>query len=424
MSTEEGESWMRIDLQEAQAIVSAQHITQNQSEKRPSRQLLVDISALVQMDLKTGIHRVTRSILKELLENPPHGYRVEPIFATNYKLGYRYARNFTLRFLDCPCGRIKDAPIEVAQGDVFLGLDWQPIIVFAQRTFLTDIKGFGAHVYFVVYDLLPVLMPQVFANSVYTAHNRWLQTITSFDGAICISRSVADDLHEWMNNNVVDHTQPFPIGWFHLGSDIEKSAPTFGLPNDAEMILSKMEKNPSFLMVGTIEPRKGHAQTLAAFEKLWNDNIQVNLFIVGNLGWMVNTLVNRLRNHPELGKRLFWLRNVSDEYLEKIYGAATCLLLASEGEGFGLPLVEAAKRKLPIVARDIPVFREIAGQHAYYFTGLDANSLSEAIMQWMKLYKKEIVPLSGDMPVLSWAESTENLLYVLLQGNWYIHCLH
>ena len=128
-------------------------------------------------------------------------------------------------------------------------------------------------VYFVVYDLLPVLMPHVFVNGVDTGFSSWLQTISSFDGALCISQSVAADLHEWMNNNVADRMHPFHIGWFHLGSDIESSAPTVGLPNDANTILGKMEKNPSFLMVGTLEPRKGHLQTLAAFEKLWTANI-------------------------------------------------------------------------------------------------------------------------------------------------------
>ena len=104
----------------------------------------------------------------------------------------------------------------------------------------------------------------------------------------------------------------------------------------------------------------------------------------------MDMLVNRLKNHKELGKRLFWLEDVSDEYLEKLYSAATCLLTASEGEGFGLPLVEAARRNLPIIARDIPVFHEIAGQHAYYFTGLDDGSLAATIVQWMKLYENVV----------------------------------
>ncbi len=72
-------------------------------------------------------------------------------------------------------------------------------------------------------------------------------------------------------------------------------------------------------MVGTLEPRKAHQQVLEAFEQLWNDGQKIQLVIVGKQGWMVESLAQRIRTHPELGKRLFWLENVSDEYLEKIY---------------------------------------------------------------------------------------------------------
>ena len=109
-------------------------------------------------------------------------------------------------------------------------------------------------------------------------------------------------------------------------------------------------------MVGTIEPRKEHAQTLAAFEQLWEEGVNANLIIVGQQGWLVDAFGSNVRHHPELSKRLFWLEGISDEYLEKVYKTSTCLIAASEGEGFGLPLIEAAQHKLPIIARDIPVF--------------------------------------------------------------------
>jgi glycosyltransferase involved in cell wall biosynthesis len=59
-------------------------------------------------------------------------------------------------------------------------------------------------------------------------------------------------------------------------------------------------------MVGTVEPRKGYAQTIDAFELLWSKGEEVNLVIVGKAGWHVEELVERLRDHPLRGKRLFW----------------------------------------------------------------------------------------------------------------------
>ena len=123
-------------------------------------------------------------------------------------------------------------------------------------------------------------------------------------------------------------------------------------------------------MVGTVEPRKGHAQTLAAFERLWADGVDVGLAIVGGEGWHTESLMGRLRTHSERGRRLIWLARASDEMLLRLYDSAVALIAASEGEGFGLPLVEAAQHGLPIIARDLPVFMEVAGEHAFYFSGM------------------------------------------------------
>jgi glycosyltransferase involved in cell wall biosynthesis len=160
-------------------------------------------------------------------------------------------------------------------------------------------------------------------------------------------------------------------------------------------------------MVGTVEPRKGYLQAIAAFEHLWNEGVDANIVIVGKEGWKdlpndlrrtIPEIVSRLRHHPELGRRLFWLEGISDEYLEKIYTASTCLIAASEGEGFGLPLIEAAQHKLPIIVRDIPVFREVAGNHAFYFSGKEPTDLAGAVVRWLELYRSGKNPASDGMP--------------------------
>ena len=89
------------------------------------------------------------------------------------------------------------------------------------------------------------------------------------------------------------------------------------------MCSKELASRPTFLTVGTIEPRKGHAQVLDAFELLWKEGVDANLVIVGKQGWMVEALAKRLRSHPERNKCLFWLEGISDEYLENLYAAST-----------------------------------------------------------------------------------------------------
>ena len=124
----------------------------------------------------------------------------------------------------------------------------------------------------------------------------------------------------------------------------------------------------------------------------------------------------KVRAHPELGHKLLWLEGVSDEFLEKVYAAASCLLAASEAEGFGLPLIEAAQHHLPIMARDIGVFREVAGAHATYFSGLQPENLAKAIGAWLALHRAGGAPSSSSMPWLTWQQSTQHLLDIVIKA--------
>lgn len=389
----------------------AASIAKNSPPKPRRKQLLVDISVLVQHDARTGIQRVVRAILNHWLLSSPADWQVEPIYATMEADGYRYARQFISRFLGVPEDWATDDPVEANPGDVFFGLDLLSHVLPRQIAVLKDWHQRGVSVQSIIYDLLPVLVPEVFPDGASEGHQRWLETVTQFDGAVCISRAVADELQAWLQTFGPQRERPFALKWFHLGADTENSAPSTGLPGDATKTISSLRAKPSFLSVGTIEPRKGQAQILSAFELLWARGVDANLVFVGQQGWKMEGLIERMRNHPEFGKRLFWLAGISDEYLDKVYAASTCLIAASEGEGFGLPLIEAAQHKRPIIARDIPVFREVAGEHASYFPDdKDPQVLARAVEAWLVLDHAGQAPRSDTMPWQTWAQSADALL--------------
>jgi len=399
-------------------------IARNFPAPLPQRQLFVDISEIVISDSKTGIQRVTRSILKQLLACPPPGYRVEPVYAICGENGYRYAKSFTTVFLDQQIVRLFDEAIEIQRGDIFLGLDLNQPVTIAQTSFLQRIQAHGVKIMFVVYDILPVSLPDRFPLGMNKLHEEWLFAISCFDGAICISKSIADELSVWIHEKVPNRSKKFEIKWFHLGADLDNSVPTKGFPLDAKTVLSRISSRPTFLMVGTIEPRKGYLLTLKAFEQIWLYGHNVNLVIVGKEGWKqlpehdrrtIPQTLEAIRNCKELGKRLFWLDGISDEYLESVYMVSACLIAASEGEGFGLPLIEAAKHNLPIIARDIPVFREVAGSHATYFPNIDTpEPLVECIKTWIDSHNISN-PFGGEgIKVLTWKESARQLVKNIL----------
>ncbi|WP_164084920.1 glycosyltransferase family 4 protein [Pseudazoarcus pumilus] len=407
------------DFDEQQLVSLSACIAQNRlagGYAKGPKQLLVDVSEIVRHDARTGIQRVVRGVLHHWLRQPPVGYRVEPVFAT-FREGYRYARNFIAGTLDHAGGdEFGHEPIEFAPGDLFFGLDFQPRVVAQHREMFRRMRREGVRVEFLVHDLLCVSMPECFGAQEAEEFPEWLSVVADSDGAICVSKSVALELHDWLGGLQASRRRHFRIGWSHNGADISASHASHGLPGDADGIFHALSRQPGFLMVGTIEPRKGHAQVLAAFESLWAQGLDIALVIVGKQGWLVEALAARLRGHPERGQRLFWLDALGDEYLERVYGAAKCLIAASRGEGFGLPLVEAARHGLPIIARDLPVFREVAGQCAYYFEGESPEVLAQTVVDWLALEGAGKHPRSGRMPWLSWEQSADNLLRLLLDN--------
>ena len=272
---------------------------------------------------------------------------------------------------------------------------------------------------FVIHDLLPIQFPHYFRAGSADEHQRWLSVISQADGVVCVSRTVADQYVDWLAKSGVSRLRPLAIGWSHNGADLTVSAAHAGLSQTSQATLTALSNGPSFLMVGTIEPRKGHAQVLAAFERLWDSGHDLRLVIVGRPGWTVEALREKLRHHPKLGSLLFWLEDVSDADLDRMYDACSCLVAASEGEGFGLPLIEAAQHGLPILARDIPVFREIADEHASFFEGRTPEALAEAVSKWLTLRAQNRHPHSEGMPWVTWAQSADRLKAILLEGDWY-----
>lgn len=394
-------------------------IAENDSERdRP--QLLVDITRLAIEDTKAGIERAVRAILAALLQSGPPGFRVEPVY--RHGRTYRYARKFTLEYLELERLSLDDAPVAVSPHDVFLGLDWDPAMDEPARQWLLHHRQRGMKVYFVIYDVLPLRRSDWFPPDMEPFFRAWLMGLWRIaDGFVCISRATADDLLEWLDANQQAGARGVEIGYFHIGCDIEASRPSRGLSAQDTAVLEALKGQQILLMVGTVEPRKGHDQALAAMERLWAGGEKTQLVIVGKQGWMVESFAERLRAHAECGHRLFWLEQVSDEMLLKLYQITSALLAASEGEGFGLPLIEAARQGAAIIARDMSVFREIVGEHAFYFSGTGARELEEALRRWLALYRRGEHVRSDGLRWLTWKESVEQLLGVALWGKWYEH---
>ena len=281
------------------------------------------------------------------------------------------------------------APV-MQSGDVLLILDY-PV---QRRPSVMAAKARGVRLVAVIYDCVPLSHPQFYRHEKeFGEHFDW--SLANAEGVMTISafseseiRARLPAIKPW-----VDH--------FHLGADFAQLSS--GTPRPA---LVAAFGSPCYLMVGTIAPHKNHSQALTAMEQHWQSGGEAHLLIVGKVGWQADDFLGRIAKHPELGRKLFVFHDLDDDELAYAYARSHALVAASYVEGFGLPLVEALGRGLPVLASDIPVFREIGGQAVEFFPLEDASALAALVGRWTAQPRRKIEGWKW----LNWDQSTRHLL--------------
>ncbi|HET7577135.1 MAG TPA: glycosyltransferase [Sphingomicrobium sp.] len=365
--------------------------------------LFVDVSTIMRRDARTGIQRVVRAVWSELRRRAAENLVVQPVFATSAR-GYCLA---PAQFLSGISSDWRAEPVKVHSGDKFLGLDLAAHLLPRYRRQLAAWKTHGATIHLMLYDLLPLTQPEWFSAATTSNFRKWIDVLVNdADQAICISSHVAQALRSHLTD--IGRAGP-EIVQMRMGADIAASIPSTGISPEVSHLLEKLRFRPTILMVGTVEPRKGYDVVLAAFESLWQSfpSDAPDLIIVGKPGWKTASIQRQLRIHPQRGRRLHWLTEVSDEALCSLYSACTGVVIASRGEGFGLPLIEAAQFRRHVLARDLPVFREHRLANASYFQDDYPASLAGRLMDLARAGKAGPAP-AADLAL--WSDCVDGLL--------------
>jgi len=389
--------------------IAAAHILSKPSFNTP--RLLIDVSHICIKDYESGIQRVVRCLVSSLYENCEMVYHPQVVKLENNKL-YDASSFFNDQLNDSNGNEIM-----IRDHEILLMLDssWPFFYKFADV--FSELKARKGKVYTVVYDLIPVLHPQASSPEMTEMFSDWINSaVRHSDGLICTSQAVADELLSYITENKLTYDNPLNIGSFHLGAIFPRVDKNDNLEQRKELSSFLQNRNKMFLMVGTIEPRKGHEFALNAFELLWQQGLDISLCIAGKAGWNVDSIMSRIHEHQELGKKLLFIENPNDSELLICYRSATALVFPSLAEGFGLPIVEAAQNGLPVIASEIPVLREIAGDNVTFFSLSSPLCLSDTIKDWLL---KPNDKGAGSMTWLTWQQSSEQLLQIILKNNWY-----
>jgi glycosyltransferase involved in cell wall biosynthesis len=350
-----------------------------QRDDSSSPRIFIDISVIAHDDAATGIQRVVRSIL-HLLISAQAEYENEVIF-----LSFSHGK---YRVIHVAAGALYPeqwSEPDFRPGDIFFGLDYALDAIWRARNDLAALKRRGVRFWFLVHDILPLTHPHWFTRPTVERFHNWLSIIgTLAEGFFCVSADVEGKLRaalaERFNIAPSHRTGILPMGW-----DLSNSRPSTGLPENFETLIDALSDAPTILMVGTIEPRKGHADVLAAMNLLWTAGKRYNLVLVGTAGWRTEVLQETIARQSEENHRLHWLKGLSDEALSQLYEICTGLIMASHAEGFGLPVVEAIGNGKPVLARNIAPFSSHADKGVSFFPErATAGELAASIEIWLE----------------------------------------
>lgn len=364
-----------------------------------ARRLFVDVAVISKIDAGTGIQRVVRALALGLNEEAPEGWTVHFVSAARHT---RYEQICWLGHHDRPATE----KVEGRPGDVFLGLDYSLNTIRWHRSQLERFQRDGGKIWFLVHDLLPLQRPDWFSRNTVVRYAAWLDIIAGLaDGFLCNSRQTEIQLKQVLRDRygIIDgySTGIVPMGASVRDSMLDNSVTQNRTP-PSQLELQK----PFYLMVGTLEPRKGHLDVISAFGELWKAGRQDRLVIVGRLGWHVDDLRHQILSHSEYGRNLIWLNDVDDWALEQIYASCEGLIMASHAEGFGLPLLEALGHGKPVLARDLEVFRQHEEFGVRYFpANANAELFANYIMNWIDDVREQAISVAK--PDACWRTSAK-----------------
>jgi glycosyltransferase involved in cell wall biosynthesis len=131
----------------------------------------------------------------------------------------------------------------------------------------------------------------------------------------------------------------------------------------AQDILKQVGEMPFLLHVGSCIPRKRIDILLEVFAEVRKNHPELRLVKVS--GDWTNDQLGQI-NQLGLEQSIVYLKGLTRSQIATLYRKATLVLLTSEAEGFGLPVIEALACGAIIVASDIPVLREVGGRAVNY----------------------------------------------------------
>ena len=234
--------------------------------------------------------------------------------------------------------------------------------------FLDKLKRFGVQAVYFLHDLIPISHPEYNRSGEAVRHHQRLKTMSHSASVVLVNSHQTKQAFE---SYVQQHQWPMPP--IEVAPLAAATLPT--------TFDSRLLEAPYFVMLGTIEARKNHLLIL----QIWRDLVKrlgasaPHLVLIGRRGWECEQVLDLLDRCESLRHHVHEITHCPDDQMANWVKHTQALLFPSFVEGFGIPLVEALALGTPVIASDLPVFKEIAGDVPTYLHPLDGLGWMKAI---------------------------------------------
>ncbi len=222
-----------------------------------------------------------------------------------------------------------------------------------------------------VYDIIPLRRPEWVDYGLRCAFHDWFHSVVPLaDAVLAISHATAQDVERYAQETCL--RLPGHIGTIPLGTG-------GGCPAEPVRTRRLPARRSFALIVSTIEIRKNH---LLLF-RIWRELTEImpleqipTLVFAGRVGWLVQDLIQQLKNTDWLNGKILLIDSPSDAELETLYDDCLFTLYPSFYEGWGLPVTESLAHGAPCISSNRTSLPEAGGDLSVYF---DPDHLAEAV---------------------------------------------
>jgi glycosyltransferase involved in cell wall biosynthesis len=341
--------------------------------------MLIDVTRLVRRAFKgmlpTGVDRVSNAYVNH------YGKRAAALvrFAGRWTvLGPRNSRHVFDTLLDRGAGSARRLAWSIGRGIAWRSgrADHQVLINTGHSGlehpgYSREVRRRALLPLYFAHDLIPISHPEYSRAGEDQRHARRLKTMFDTGKALIVNSQAT-------RAALADYAHVYAL---HLPECVVAPLAPAPMPRPSDQV--PLAQN-YFVILGTIEPRKNHSLLL----QLWRRLVETlgdsapKLVVIGQRGWECEQVVDLLDRCPILQGHVLQKPRCSDRELSSWLRHARALLFPSFTEGFGMPLVEALALGVPVIASDLPVFREIAGAIPEYLDPLDGLGWQNAVVDY------------------------------------------